>query len=437
MQNENLNQKKPIDYIKLLFRRKWFIVIPTVIGIIIGIVAANLLPEIYESSTLMLVEEGRVINPLIQGLAVSSSVAERMGVLREQMLGWDRINQLISKLDLAKEVKNQREFEALVQRLRRKIQVRLYGQNIIRISYEGKNPTEAMNIVKTITDIFIAENLKQQNQETENAISFINDQLNLYQEKLKQSEISAMEDKLNRLLVDSTEKHPVVVELKKKITTLKEELKEGDYKVTEAAIASDKAELTDLKEELKNLRSEIATSTLDAGQGGENRAKLATATNEKLYKLLLLDRVEKVAAQDAGVNQKLYDELLQRLETAKITQRLEASKEGTKYIILDPARLPLVPIKPNKVLVLLGGMFLGACIGGSSIFLLEMFDHSFISIDDAKAFLTLPILGSTSKIITQRDVKAKRIRNIKITSASIFTGVVLLTIIVFNILLGS
>jgi uncharacterized protein involved in exopolysaccharide biosynthesis len=389
MDPETLTQRKPLDYVKMLFRRKWLIILPAVIGIVFGIIAANVLPKVFESSTLILVEEGRVINPLVKGLAVSTSVAQRIDVLREQMLGWDRVNQLISKLGLAKDVRSQQDFEDLVLTLRKHIRVKLYGQNIIRISYQGKDPAQSMNIVKTITDIFIAENLKQQNSETENAISFINDQLGLYQKKLKQSEISAMEEKLDTLLVDSTDKHPMVIDLKKKIATAKVETEKGNYAIGDSAIAGSDTELASLKEELKGLRDELATSSLDTERGGENRAKLATATNEKLYKLLLLDKVERVTAQDAGVNQKLYNELLARLETAKITQRLEASRDGTRYIILDPARLPLKPIKPNKLYLLLASMFMGMCLGIGLVFAVEMFDHSFLGVDDAKAFLEL------------------------------------------------
>jgi len=436
MQPETLMQKKPLDYVKLLFRRKWLIAIPAVIGIIGGIIAANMLPKVYESSTLILVEEGRVINPLIKGLAVSTSVAQRLNVLREQMLGWDRINQLIRTLSLAKDVKSQRDFEALVKSLRNHIIVKLYGQNIIRISYEGKDPEKAMNIVKTITDIFIAENLKQQNSETENAISFINDQLALYQKKLKQSEISEMEDKLNGLLIDSTDKHPVVVQLRKEIALAKKEMQAGNYKVGASAIAKPGSEMDGLKEELKDLRKELSNSGLNAGSGGENRAKLATATNEKLYKMLLLEKVEKATAQDAGVNEKLYNELLQRLETAKITQRLEASRDGTRYTVLDPARLPLVPVKPNKLYVMLAGMFLGICIGIAAVFTVEMFDHSLLGIEEAKARLDLPILGAVAKIITEADLKARKIRRIKIASISTLTGAILLVVIIFNVLLG-
>jgi uncharacterized protein involved in exopolysaccharide biosynthesis len=166
MQKQAISEKKPIDYVKIIFRRKWLVIIPIVIGLIGGVI---------------LVEEGRIINPLVQDLAVSTSTASRLNVLREQILGWDRINQLIATLNLAKDVRTQLQYEELVKRLRKSIIVRLHtSHNIVSISYEGKDPLEAKNIVKTITDIFIAENLRQQNQETENAIAFINDQLGLY-----------------------------------------------------------------------------------------------------------------------------------------------------------------------------------------------------------------------------------------------------------------
>lgn len=438
MQTNPISQRKPIDYLKIIFRRKWLLIIPIVIGIIGGVIAANTLPKMYRASTLILVEEGRIINPLVQDLAVSTSTAQRLTVLREQILGWDRINQLIRTLNLAKDVRTQLQFEDLVRRLRKSIKVNLHTNNIISISYDGRDPVEAKNIVKTITDIFIAENLRQQNTETENAIAFINDQLALYQQKVKQAEIASMEERLNTLLIDSTEKHPMVLELKKKIQAAKEEVEQGDYTVKdEASVASSQSELNKLKEDLKQLKEELATSSLDASEAGVNRAVLASATNEKLYKLLLLDKINQVtSSQDLNVSKKLYDKLLERLETAKITQSLEASKEGTRYTVLDPTRLPLKPVKPKKMLVLLMGIFLGTCTGGGLIFIAEILDHSFLGVDEAKEFLELPIFGAISKIVTTADLKLQKMRNAKITIASIITSITLFIIIVFSIILN-
>jgi len=128
---------------------------------------------------------------------------------------------------------------------------------------------------------------------------------------------------------------------------------------------------------------------------------------------------------------------LERLETAKITQRLEASKEGTKYTVLDPARLPLKPAKPNKLAVLFMGMFVGLCVGTGLVFLMDMLDNSFLGIDEARAYLELPLLGAVSKIVTQADIKAQQLRNKKIVGISTVCGAALLVVIIFNILMGN
>lgn len=438
MDQHSTTQRHPADYLKIVFRRKWFLIIPIVVGIVVGIILCNTLPKKYESSTLILIEEGRVTNPLMQGLAVSTSTAQRLNILREQILGWDRMLQLIKTLDLAKDVKNQAQFEELVKRLRRTLKVDLRGPSIVRIGYTSKNPAEAQNIVKTITDIFIAENLRQQTKETEDAVTFINDQLGMFQKKLKESEIAGMEDQLKKLMVDSTDKHPLVIELKNKIASAKGAVERGDFTVEASSIAGSDNELKAMKDELKQMREEIVSAkTLNVVDGDANRAKMASSSNEKLYKLLLLEKVNEVTAKDQTVNQKIYNTLLERLETAKITQRLEASKEGTRYTILDPARLPIKPNSPNKPMTLLMSIFMGACAGIGLIFLIELFDHSFLSVEDAKAFITLPIFGATSKIVTQEDLKADKLRRTRITGLSLATGVVLVIVIIFNVFLGN
>lgn len=436
MEHTQTITKKPIQYLQIIFRRKWLLIIPIVIGIISGIVAGNVLPKAYQASTLILVEEGRIINPLIQGLAISTSTAQRLAVLREQILGWDRMQQLIKALDLAKDLRNQAQFEGLVKKLRNSIKVRMHGQSIISIAYEGPDPAESQNIVKTITDIFIAENLRQQNMESESAITFINDQLALYQKKVKQSDVAQMEDQLKKLLVDSTEKHPMVIELRKKIASAKDEIGQGNYNISASAVAGSESELKNLKSELKKMKEDLAQPNLDA-EGSANREKLTATTNEKLYKLLLLEKMDQVATEDQNVNQKLYNTLLERLETAKITQRLESSKEGTRYTILDPARLPLKPAKPNKIVVLLSGMFVGLCAGLATIFIVEMLDHSFMTIEDARAHVNIPMLGAISKIITETDIAQQKIRNTRITAISAATGLMLLAFIIVTVFMGN
>ena len=82
------------------------------------------------------------------------------------------------------------------------------------------------------------------------------------------------------------------------------------------------------------------------------------------------------------------------------------------------------------------GIIFGACAGIGLICLTELFDHSFLGVDEARAFLGLPIFGAISKIITETDLKAAEIKRKRLTGISVATGVVLLLVIIFNVLLG-
>jgi len=405
MENFNDVQRAPIHYVKIFFRRKRLILIPMLGGLLIGTALGFILPKTYESSTVILVEEGRVINPLIQGLAISTSLVDRLRTLREQILSWDRLVRLVKKLDLAKGITSQYEYEKLILTLRERIQVQLRGPNLIRIAFESPDPLTTQVVVKTVTDNFIEENIAMQNRETDTAVEFINDQLKVYKRKIKESELAHKEDELKNLLVDSTELHPQVKELRVEIAKIKEEIESGNFEVKPKEFGANPI-VAKIQEEISRLQS--SPSAAEATPTPEDVTGAKGLPNENLYSLLLLDKVNSVVARDIQVNEQIYNMLLQRLETAKITRRLEASQEGTRYTVIDPARLPLRPVKPNKILTALLGLFLGGALGASIVFSAEFFDRSFLSVDEAKAFLPGPVLGAISRIITQKELDEER-----------------------------
>ena len=79
--------------------------------------------------------------------------------------------------------------------------------NLIDLEYETDTAIKAQAVVKNVTDIFIERNVNVQNKETSDAIVFIEEQLHVYRSKIKSSEIVALKDQLNTLLIDSTEAH--------------------------------------------------------------------------------------------------------------------------------------------------------------------------------------------------------------------------------------
>ena len=426
--------RNPIEYLKVFFRRKWLFIAPAFIGTTIGAAACFLLPPTWESSTIILVEEEKIINPLFQNLAVSTSAAQRMQSIRESILSWNSLVELAKKLDLAKNAQSQAEYERLIMNLKKDISVQMRQHNIIRLAYEGKTPKETQLVAKTLTDILVEKNMRAQTKETDVAIAFITEQLAIYKRKIKESEIANLQDQLKNLLEDSTEQHPIVKEIRQKIDTELKELDSGEYKITgtEQAISSPAREA--LKKELDKLVQDKAAQALSGGVQ-PTAAESENDANKSIYKLLLMDRVDTSLARDINVNVSIYNMLLEKLETAKITQRLETSKEGTRYTILDPPRLPLKPIKPKKVLVVLLGFFFGAASGTGLVFGKEFMDQSFLDIEDTRHTLSLPVLGAISRITTQEAIdKEKNRRKVAIAASIVLASASVIGAALFSLL---
>lgn len=384
-------------YYMALRHRGWF-VSAVMLCMIVALIFSFVLPKIYRAETVLLVEDEKILNPLISGLAISPSMAARMRTLREELLSWARLTLLAEKLKLAEKAKSPLEFERLIHTIRDHISIRLRGQDIITISYEGTNPKKSQEIVQTLSDIIIEGNITSADLEANSAIRFIKEQLESYRLKLEESEeklrefrelyssslpvatrmneqLVALKIELNNLLVENTEEHPRVVQTKKLI------------------------------QQIENQRDQQMQSAQSQGVAiqPEEYAKMISSVPLQEQQLAKLQR-------DYSVNDSIYQRLLQRLETAKISQTLEASENGAKFRILEPARLPLAPVKPNKPLFILGGLLVGIGLGVAVIYLLELSDNSIRSVDEARTVMEYPIFGSIATIRPEELLMGERIR---------------------------
>ncbi|MCG2710828.1 MAG: hypothetical protein L6416_00605 [Candidatus Omnitrophica bacterium] len=389
-------QSNVITYIQIFFRRRYLFLYPFVLTVFVVVVLSFVLPKSYISTSLILIEEENVINPLISGLAVSTSVADRLRILRERILSWESLVELTRRLKLDTEVKSQLSYEQLIKDIRANIIVEPRGQQLVSISYQGRNPEKVQLVAKTLTDIFIQKNQQAQSKETDVAVSFLEDQLKFYRYKIKEDEIKRLQQQLEDLLVDSTPKHPLVKSLKERIAKLQEMLGKDDVDInTQPGKAKD-----------KDMISLLILKELQKDSGGETGSLENLGLNAE--DIQLTRRVTEGLPLDTSINENIYTMLLQRLETARITQQLDSFKKGTRFTIIDPPRLPLKPVKPDPVKFLMLGIAFGCAVGYGCVFLAEMADQSFKNINDAKVELGLPILGSITAIITEKEFNRRK-----------------------------
>jgi capsular exopolysaccharide synthesis family protein len=96
-----------------------------------------------------------------------------------------------------------------------------------------------------------------------------------------------------------------------------------------------------------------------------------------------------ILKREVDTNRQLYDGLLQRYKQVGVAGDVRANNVS----IIDPARVPERPYKPNLSVNLAIGLLVGLLLGVLAAFLLEYMDETIKTPEDVEKKLRLPVLG--------------------------------------------
>jgi succinoglycan biosynthesis transport protein ExoP len=94
----------------------------------------------------------------------------------------------------------------------------------------------------------------------------------------------------------------------------------------------------------------------------------------------------------------VYEKFQSQLTGSEISQSLMRGESESKYRIMEPASVPLRPVKPNRVKITILGAILGLVIGGAAAVMAELLDNSFKKIEEVESFLGMPVLAAIPAI---------------------------------------
>ncbi len=154
-----------------------------------------------------------------------------------------------------------------------------------------------------------------------------------------------------------------------------------------------------------------ATTQSSLSKYFENQATLEYNYSRALYLKAALDQITdkttSVPQYQATLNRldqeiadltNLRNQFKSQQEGSSISQALFQDISSSKYRVVEPAKLAIEPIEPNKIKILLMGLALGLVIGGAAAILVELLDTSFKKVADVEEYLGLPVLGIAPKI---------------------------------------
>lgn len=181
-------------YLELAVKRRWLLIIPFCIAMLVGMYFAFVLPKIYQANTLILVRPQRVPTDYVRSI-VSTDIDQRINTIRQQILSRTNLERIIEKLNLFSGPDHADMFmEDKIGSIRKRIDVevtrssRRSGADAFSVSYRGSDPQTVMNVANTLANFFIDENLKVREAQAIGTSGFLDDQLNSVRTRLEEVE---------------------------------------------------------------------------------------------------------------------------------------------------------------------------------------------------------------------------------------------------------
>ena len=107
----------PMDYIKILKRRKWSLMLPALIVFAIAVGVALALPSIYMSTSTILIEEQDIPADFVMA-TVTSYVEQRLQSINQRIMSFTKLSEIIQRLNLYPELRDKLTAEEIVEKMK-------------------------------------------------------------------------------------------------------------------------------------------------------------------------------------------------------------------------------------------------------------------------------------------------------------------------------
>jgi len=491
-----MQTRNPIlDYLNFIYRYRLVALCVLPVGLIITAWTVHSLPNVYRSTTLIIVEPQDVSQSFVKA-TVTTRVEERLNAMNQEVLSRTRLEGIINDFDLFADLRAHKvPREQVVEAMRRKIQIQVFpNDNAFRISYDGQEPVIVQRVTARLAGLYIDENLRIREEHASGTTEFLESELEKVKHRLEAQEsgiqafkqqymgelpeqrqanmaaleglrvqlqtvslalssakerrlsldrqasearavrapqtgqsggsllnprarLQELEALLSELRVRYTDAHPDVVGAQRQIAQLRADLAEHG---TVDGAAADPLLPPELSRALAESQIEIARLKTQK----ENVEKAIEAYQARVENGFTREQQLQGLTRDYEVTQKNYQVMLDKKLDAQLSQSLERRQKGERFRVLDPASLPEAPVRPNRQMLMMGGLVGSLALAILLPIGLGQLDTSFHVADELVA-CALPVLAVIPQVSTadiRRRYRGYRIRVVGLSALGLVVG---------------
>jgi len=216
---------------------------------------------------------------------------------------------------------------------------------------------------------------------------------------------------LDELLLNYTEKHPKVIELRNTIAELQKRLadeieaaRHGDTSAAAQTGLAASPVYQNLQLQNNQVGVEIAGLEADIANHRQRVAALRGMMNTAPEVEAQFSRLNR----DYNVVKAQYEALVEQLGRVRLGE--QAAQTGVfRFDVVDPPRASFEPVFPKRPLLAIGALGAAIAVGGGVAFLLNLLRPAFSSVRHLRETMGLPVLGAVSMTWIERyDAQLRR-----------------------------
>jgi capsular polysaccharide biosynthesis protein len=393
----------------ILWQRRWWIIIPAVVGLAASVAAVLLIAPRYEANAVMLVESPQLPDEIVGDFS-DSLIERRIAAIKERVTSRPDLVDLINRHGLYSSERASEPLSDVIDEMRGKIAltpstVAVPGGGAktstvaFELSFEYGEAAPAQAVVQDLMDRILELDSSGNLEQATTTAQFLTDQAHGLEEQISkvQGDLAAINSRYGSvlgstgsLITSSSGSYDIqIAELQRQNANLagQRELAQSSdtrdpvVKNAEAALAAARAvyaeqhpDVVIAKQRLAEARAlartnvqNLPTDTIDQQIAFNNsqlahlRAAKARDEAQVSSQLAAQSRAPLVQQQVAALQQRLaglnqqYQDVQQKLLSAKAGVRAEDEQMGERLTVVEPPVIPDAPVWPNRLLILAGG----------------------------------------------------------------------------------
>ncbi len=209
----------PAEMLRVVWRRKWMLIVPWLTALVIGVAAALLLKPVYSSSTVLVLDRGQNLQGPLGNLTPTLEVEQQADIMREQVQSSLFLRSVVGATGVKEDratrawalrsadhypgMSPDEQVEAvLVDYLRDAITVRSVKGKLFQVQVDDFDPDRAAKFCAAVANQFVASSKARQLEAVQAQQEFSVEQLQIYKRALNEAE--AKLDAARRAAISTT-----------------------------------------------------------------------------------------------------------------------------------------------------------------------------------------------------------------------------------------